>query len=82
MATTSMSLGPYWEAFLKAQVESGRYSSVSEVVREALRTLEEREAKLERLREYLREGLEQADRGEFVEAFSMDDIIAEADAGQ
>lgn len=77
MATTSMSLGPYWEAFLKAQVESGRYSSVSEVLREALRTLEEREAKLERLRAHLKEGAEQADRGEFVEDFSAERVFEE-----
>jgi len=67
MATTSLSLGPHWEAYIKAQVESGRYASASEVMREALRLQEAREAKLARLRAHLAEGLAQADRGEFVE---------------
>jgi len=78
MATTSLSLGPHWEAYIKAQVESGRYASASEVMREALRLQEAREAKLARLRAHLAEGLAQADRGEFVEDFSMDDVIARA----
>ena len=78
MATTSMSLGPYWEAFLKEKVESGRIASASEVVREALRTLEEREAKLDRLRAYVDERIAEADRGELVEWNGMDEIIAEA----
>jgi len=78
MATTSLSLGPHWEAYIKAQVESGRYASASEVMREALRLQEAREAKLARLRAHLAEGIEQADRGEFVEDFSMDDVIARA----
>ena len=66
MATTSMSLGEHWEAFIKNEVASGRYGSASEVVRDALRNLEERKAKLEALRSHLGEGAVQAERGEFV----------------
>lgn len=40
---SSYAIGPYFEHFVKKQVESGRYTSASEVVREALRLLEERE---------------------------------------
>ncbi|MEO0785150.1 MAG: type II toxin-antitoxin system ParD family antitoxin, partial [Pseudomonadota bacterium] len=58
--------------------ESGRFASASEVVREALRTLEEREAKLDRLRAYVDERIAEADRGELVEWNGMDEIIAEA----
>jgi antitoxin ParD1/3/4 len=68
MATTSLSLGPYWEAFLKELVESGRYATQSEAIREALRGLEVRERKVQELREHLAEGEAQADRGEFVAA--------------
>jgi antitoxin ParD1/3/4 len=42
MATTSLSLGEHWEAFIKREMASGRYGSASEVVRDALRHLEER----------------------------------------
>ena len=44
---SSYAIGDYFEQFIRQQIDSGRYSSASEVVREALRGLEERE----RLRE-------------------------------
>ena len=50
----NISLTPELEKFVRSHVDSGRYLSASEVVREALRLLEardqEREAKLEALR--------------------------------
>lgn len=76
MATTSMSLGEHWESFIKNEVSSGRYGSASEVVRDALRTLEERKAKLNALRTHLEEGANQAKRGNFVTQ-SMDEILTE-----
>ena len=42
MATTSLSLGEHWEVFIKNEISSGRYGSASEVVRDALRAMEER----------------------------------------
>ncbi len=68
MATTSMSLGPYWENFLKELVESGRYSTQSEAIREALRVLESHETRLADLRRHLAEGAAQSERGEYVAA--------------
>jgi len=47
---TSITLGNRFEAFANLQVESGRYNSVSEVIREGLRLLEERELRLNALR--------------------------------
>jgi antitoxin ParD1/3/4 len=43
----SYSLGPYFENFVRRQVRSGRFASASEVVREGLRLVEEREAERE-----------------------------------
>jgi antitoxin ParD1/3/4 len=47
MANTSLTLGEHWEIFIKNEVACGRYGSASEVVRDALRGLEERKTKLE-----------------------------------
>lgn len=46
----NVSVGARWEDFVEAIVKEGRYGSVSEVVREGLRLVEEREAKLKDLR--------------------------------
>jgi antitoxin ParD1/3/4 len=80
MATTSLSLGEHWETFIRKEIATGRYGSASEVVRDALRTLEERKAKLEALRIHLAQGALQAREGQFVEDFSVDQLIAELDA--
>ncbi|OOF26427.1 CopG family transcriptional regulator [Salinivibrio proteolyticus] len=80
MATTSLSLGEHWEVFIKNEVASGRYGSASEVVRDALRTLEERKTKLDVLRSHLDEGARQAASDTFVDDFSMDELINDLDA--
>jgi antitoxin ParD1/3/4 len=49
----NVSLGQRWEGFVTEIVGKGRYGSASEVVREGLRLVEEREAKLQALRETL-----------------------------
>jgi antitoxin ParD1/3/4 len=58
---SSYALGDHFEQFIKRQVEGGRYASASEVVRDALRLLEEEEqrraATLEALRAEVRKGL-------------------------
>ncbi len=79
MATTSLSLGEHWEVFIKNEISSGRYGSASEVVRDALRTMEERKSKLEALRAHLSAGEQQAKAGEFVQDFSMDSLIDDLD---
>jgi antitoxin ParD1/3/4 len=62
----TVSLTPQLEAMIRERVESGRYPDANEVMREALRLLEEHEQK-EHLRSLLAVGLEQARRGELVE---------------
>jgi antitoxin ParD1/3/4 len=54
----NVSLGQRWESFVAEAVEQGRYGSASEVVREGLRLVEEREAKLAALREVLDKAIE------------------------
>ena len=49
----NVSIGERWEIFVERIVRSGRYGSASEVVREGLRLVEEREAKLKALRAML-----------------------------
>ena len=71
---TSVTLGKYFEDFIAQQIETGRYASASEVVREGLRFLEEREIKLYALRRALQEG---EDSG-FVE-YSFDGLLNELD---
>ena len=46
----NVSIGERWEGFVEKIVREGRYGSASEVVREGLRLVEEREAKLKALR--------------------------------
>lgn len=53
---TSISLGEHFEAFVNHQLESGRYGSVSEVIRAGLRLLEDNDAKMSTLRALLIEG--------------------------
>lgn len=62
---TSISLGDHFEDFINQEIKSGRYSSVSEVVRTALRLLETEEQRLKDLRSALLAGEESG----FVEDF-------------
>jgi antitoxin ParD1/3/4 len=70
--TVNISLTPELGAFLQSRVKSGRYQTTSEVVREALRLLQqqesEREAGLKQLKAKLQRGAAQAERGELLDA--------------
>ena len=52
-ADMNVSIGERWETFVDRVVREGRYGSASEVVREGLRLVEEREARLKALRTML-----------------------------
>ena len=53
---TSITLSPHFDAFITEQIRSGRYNSISDVVRAGLRILESTETKLGTLRSMLVEG--------------------------
>lgn len=68
----NISITPELEKLVHAKVKSGMYQSASEVFREALRLLAERdelrEKQLEKLDRDIQLGLEQAARGEVISA--------------
>ncbi len=53
---TSIVLGDHFDKFISAQLQDGRYGSASEIVRQALRLLEEHEQKVALLRQALIDG--------------------------
>ena len=55
----NVSIGARWQEFVERVVNDGRYGSASEVVREGLRLVEEREAKLLALRATLNASIAQ-----------------------
>jgi antitoxin ParD1/3/4 len=50
-------VGPEWERFVEQAIKDGRFSSASDVVREGLRLVQDREAKLKQLRETIQRSL-------------------------
>ena len=64
-------LGPVFDEFVADLLASGHYQSQSEILREGLRLLKERQdfknLQLSRLRAEIAQGAKQADRGEFVD---------------
>ena len=54
----SYSVGRHFDQFIREQVEAGRYNNGSEVVREGLRLVEEREVRLAALRQHLTDAIE------------------------
>ena len=79
-----ISLTPEIEQFIQDKVKSGRYLSASEVVREGLRLLSERESyyqkRLAELQKEIAIGVEQADRGELLDGEAvMQELMQELD---
>ena len=77
----NVSLTPELESLVHSKVSTGLYNSASEVIRDALRLLAERdqdrEAKLQQLRADLQVGIDQIARGEG-RPFDVEGILAEA----
>ncbi|HBK07693.1 MAG TPA: type II toxin-antitoxin system ParD family antitoxin [Acetobacteraceae bacterium] len=60
---SSYTLGSHFEAFVQAQLASGRYNNASEVLRDALRLMEERERRLAALDAVIAHGLSDIEAG-------------------
>ncbi len=71
---TSVTLGDHFETFVGDLLQSGRFASTSEVIRAALRLLEERETRLAHLRRLLQEGEESG-----IAEYALEDLVRELD---
>lgn len=60
---SSVNLGEQLEAFITEAVKNGRYGSRSEVLREGVRLVQEREAKWARLEAEIQQGFDDLDAG-------------------
>jgi antitoxin ParD1/3/4 len=58
MNMMSYAVGEHFDKFIREQIDAGRYNNASEVVREGLRLVEEREAKLKALKEHIDSAIE------------------------
>ena len=73
----SADLGPVLEAFVGDLVANGRYNSKSEVLREGVRLVQDREARLAALEAEIAKGIASADAGDLIDA---DEVFDELEA--
>jgi antitoxin ParD1/3/4 len=71
----SVDLSPTLENVVAELVGSGRYGSKSEVLREGVRLVQEREAKLQKLKAELKIGLDELDAGLGLDADEVFDAL-------
>lgn len=78
MPTRNVNLTEHFDRFIETGITSGRFSNASEVVREGLRLLEQREqedkAKIEWLRSAAKVGFDDIERGDYVTLNSEEEI--------
>jgi antitoxin ParD1/3/4 len=63
----NISLTPELEQLVNDKVKTGMYQTASEVIREGLRLLRERDQRVESLRRDVRAGFDAIERGEFTD---------------
>jgi antitoxin ParD1/3/4 len=74
---SSVNLGSRLEDFVASLVKTGRYNSRSEVMREGVRLIHERETRLAALDASIRRGLDDADKGR---VHDLDTVLEALDA--
>jgi antitoxin ParD1/3/4 len=70
----SADLGKPLEEFVERLVKSGRYGSKSEVLREGVRLVQEREARLAEFKALIQEGVDAIERGD---VYDLDEVFDE-----
>lgn len=74
---SSVDLGNQLEGFVSLLVKTGRYNSRSEILREGVRLIHERETRLAALDASIRRGVADADEGR---VHDLDTVLAKLDA--
>lgn len=74
--TTSFILGEHFESFVASQIDAGRYSSASEVIREGLRLVEYRERQVAAMDAAIQIGIDSG----VADAFSWDQVKSDGKA--
>ncbi len=74
---SSYTLGKHFEAFVQTQLASGRYGNASEVIRDALRLMEDRDRKLTALDAAIARGMADIEAGR---VHAAEDVFAELKA--
>jgi len=74
--TTNVHLTPELERFARQCVEEGRYNNVSEVLRSALRMLQDAEERRRAFNASLDEAMAEGDRTRF---YTVEEVLAEMD---
>jgi antitoxin ParD1/3/4 len=78
---SSVNLGEQLEAFITDAVKNGRYGSRSEVLREGVRLVQERENQLEKVKAAVARGIADAEAGRVIDAeIAFDRLIRRFEA--
>ncbi|PWR18612.1 type II toxin-antitoxin system ParD family antitoxin [Zavarzinia aquatilis] len=78
---SSYTIGKHFEDFIREQVATGRYASASEVIRDALRLLEEREARKAAFEKAIEDSLADVEAGRVIDADEVfDRLLAQLEA--
>ncbi|MEK6288552.1 MAG: type II toxin-antitoxin system ParD family antitoxin [Acidobacteriota bacterium] len=76
----NVSLTPELEQLVNDEIKSGDYKSAKEVVREGLRLVRLRREKLAGLRREIQIGVDEIERGEYVEYTSVEELFEDIEA--
>ncbi len=72
---SSYTIGKHFEEFIREQIATGRYASASEVIRDALRLLEEREARKAAFEKSIEDSLADVEAGRVFDADEVFDRL-------